>query len=149
MAKAIIFDWRRTLFDDDSGYEFPEAEGILQSCKSKGLRLATVSLVSKENEEKRRKEIENSKLRKYFDMALVTSVDKAPLFEEVRKTFSFSKNEICIIGDRIKDEIQIGIKNGYFTIWLRKGKFANDAPTKKTENPNHIILKLNELLEFL
>ncbi len=38
--------------------------------------------------------------------------------------------------------IKYGIKNGYPTVWLQKGKFSNELPNTETGEPLLIIKKL-------
>jgi len=149
MNKAIIFDWRRTLFNNDEDIEFPEADDTLQYCQSRGYRMAAISLVSPKNRAKRVEEINNSPLRKYFELALVTDFDKNQLFEQAVKHFNIPRNEIFIIGDRVSDEIKYGNKYGHPTIWLKEGKFSSELPTEEIGKPTYVINELGNLKKIL
>ncbi len=150
--KAIIFDWGRTLFDSETKKEFPEAEKVLASCKERGYRLALVSLTSIHSNatlEERKRQIENSPLRKYFEAVAVTDTDKDKSFDEIVQKLNLPREEILIVDDRTVRGIRYGNLRNHPTVWLQKGKFANELPNKKTRNPTYTIHSLPELPEIL
>lgn len=53
------------------------------------------------------------------------------------------------MGDRIMREIEIGNNLGMQTMWYKKGKFVDELPVVKTQEPNYIIQELNEVLNFI
>jgi len=152
--KAIIFDWARTLFDRDNNKEFTEAEEVLKYCQGKAYRMAVVSLVTAKNDpgttmEDREKEMEQSPLRKYFEMALVTDGDKDKLFDQVVAHFNVPRDRILIVDDRTVRGIKYGNKHGHPTVWLQKGKFADELPSEEMGQPTHIVSELIELLKII
>ena len=60
----------------------------------------------------------------------------------------FPKDSI-VIGDRIRREITFGNELGMTTIWLKRGFFADEAPEKKEEQPDHIITALEQIGQIL
>lgn len=151
--KAIIFDWGWTLFSHDLGAEFPEAEEVLQHCASKGYRLALVSLVTKRytpdtSRLTRAKQVEQSLLRKYFEFVLVTDDEtgKDQALEEAVERFGIPRSEIMIVDDRTIRGIKYGNRLGHSTIWLQKGKFAQELPNEETGQPTHTIHELKEMM---
>lgn len=150
--KAIIFDWGRTLFDSETKNEFQDAEGVLNWCKEKGYRIACVSLVSKVANatlEERRRQIETSSLRKFFEIVSVTDVDKDIILDEIVAKLNMQRSEILIIDDRMIRGIKYGNLRGHPTVWFQNGKFANELPNKETKEPTFIIHSLEELKDVL
>ncbi len=153
--KAVIFDWGRTLFDSDKRTEFPESERVLNYCKEKGYRLAAISLTVKGGSatlEERKRQVENSPLRGYFEIALVifgSQQDKEKSYDEIIEHFGFLPSEILIIDDQTNRGIKYGNRHGHPTVWLKQGKFANELPTEETGQPAYTITNLKELLEIL
>jgi len=156
LIKAVIFDWGWTLFSHELGAEFPEAEEALQHCASKGYRLALVSLVTKRYTPDtprltRSKQIEESPLRKYFEFVLVTDDEsgKDTALEEAVGRLGIPRSEILIVDDRTIRGIKYGNQHGHPTIWLQRGKFAQELPNEDTGQPTHIIHELKELILIL
>ena len=150
--KAVIFDWGRTLYDSIKKKEFSEAYDVLEHCRKRGYRLAVVSLVTghaNSTLEERKNAIEQSPLRKYFEIALVTDKDKDDKFDEVVAYFNLPRTSICIIDDRVIRGIRYGNFYGHPTIWFQNGKFANELPDKTTGIPTYTITSLGELLKIL
>lgn len=148
MIKAVIVDWGRTLYDSENKIELPEAEGVLKFCRARGLRLATVSLVSAVSNatlEERQNQVENSPLRLYFEMALVADGDKDALFDQVVLYFGLPREEILIVDDRVIRGIRYGNAHGHPTVWIKKGKFAGELPDEQTGMPTYTITGLVEL----
>ena len=46
---------------------------------------------------------------------------------------------VSVVGDRMREEIRIGNRLGYRSIWVRAGKFASEAPDAETGEPTHIV----------
>lgn len=152
MIKAAIFDWGRTLFDSENKREFPEARDVLEFCKNRGLRLATVSLVSAVSNaalEERTQQVERSPLRPYFELALVTDVDKDVLFDQVVQHFGLPREVILIVDDRTIRGIRYGNAHGHPTVWIKKGKFSNELPNEQTGMPTYMISELAQLPKIL
>ncbi|OGZ00561.1 MAG: hypothetical protein A2946_02315 [Candidatus Liptonbacteria bacterium RIFCSPLOWO2_01_FULL_53_13] len=153
--KAIIFDWARTLYDpDDTKKEFPESEAVLTYCRDKGLRLAVVSLLSKQytpdtTVAMRTELIEASPLRKYFEIALVVEENKYKALDEAVARLGFPRSQILIVDDRTVRGVKYGNHRGHPTVWLQKGKFAGELPDGTTGEPTYTIHKLGELKNIL
>lgn len=150
--KSIIFDWGRTLFDSDAKKEFSEAEGVLELCAKRGYRLALVSLVNINSNiglDGRKKQIENSPLRKYFEAVAVTDTDKDKILDETVAKLNLPREEILIVDDRVVRGIKYGNLHGHPTVWLQKGKFADELPTPETKFPTFTIHSLSELTNII
>jgi FMN phosphatase YigB (HAD superfamily) len=153
--KAIIFDWARTLYDPETNQEFSNAVDILEYCTQKKYRLALVSLVTKKENlpgtslETRNQQIKTSPLSKYFEKILTTEDDKNSILDETVKHFGLSNSEILIVDDRTIRGILYGNQRGISTVWLRRGKFANELPNEETGQPTYTIHSLTELKNIL
>ena len=80
-------------------YLFPEAEKILQKFKEKGYRII---LATFGNEDWKLKEIENLKIKKYFDEVIATGKDKKYCLD-----FLKAKNgELILINDNAKETVK-------------------------------------------
>ncbi len=151
-VRAIIFDWGRTLFESESKVEFPESNSILEFCQKRLYRLALVSLVSSianATLQERIKQIETSPLRHFFEFTAITDKDKDKALDEVVAKLGLPRNEILIVDDRTIRGIKYGNKRGHPTVWLQKGKFANELPNKDTGIPTSTIQSLNQLSDII
>ena len=153
--KAIIFDWARTLYDVENNREFPEAKDILEYCKQKNYRLALVSLVTiNESEpgtslESRNQQINHSPLKTYFEKILTTNDNKDLVLDKMIKYLGVPNNEILIVDDRTIRDVRYGDQRGIPTVWLKRGKFANELPNQETGQPTYIINSLSELKNII
>ena len=152
--KAVIFDWGRTLWDNDINQLDHGAKEVLDYCFSK-YKLGLVSIATHESAEQRHQKITNLGFDKYFsDIEIIGAADveaegKDHLLEKVAKNLGVAHQSIAIVGDRVFREIQWGNQHGCVTIWLQKGKFANELPNAETGEPTHVIHELKELRSIL
>ena len=150
--KAIIFDWGRTLFDSETKKEFPESEKVLALCAKRGYKMATVSLVTHHANatlDERKRQIDTSPLRKYFEYTAVTDTDKNKELDKAVLKLNLPREEILIVDDRVIRGVKYGNLHGHPTIWLQKGKFENELPNDETKSPTFIIHSLEELADIL
>lgn len=151
--KAIIFDWGRTLYDVDIKKEISDAEDILSYCKQKGYKICVASLarpLTGDSVEERRKQIENSSLGKYLDMLEVSNTkEKDEMLDNLVKKLNILKTEILFVDDRVVKSIKYGNKNGYPTVWLKSGPFANELHNSETGSPTFTIETLSELKNII
>lgn len=149
--KAIIFDWGRTLFDVDTKNEIMGSEDILSYCKQKGYKICVASLVRANTTiEERKNQIKCLPLGKYFDMFEVSDEkEKDNILEKLIKKLNLQKEEILFVDDRVVKSIKYGNKNGYPTVWLQNGVFANELPDEDTGKPTFVIKSLLELKNII
>lgn len=134
----IIFDYNRTLFNPESGKLYPGTIELLKMLYKK----YQLFLITK-NEPGRDQKITEFGIKEYFqDIAFV---DKKTI--EIFKKLVNESESVMVVGDRVKDEIKIGNKLGYTTVWIRQGKFAKEYPVFPEECPDYAIFNLNELLK--
>lgn len=151
--KAIIFDWGRTLFDMDTENIFPDSEHILEYCKEKGYKMCVASLARRamgNTPEKRKNQILNSILNKYFDFIEVSEKkEKDNILDSLVEKLNMDRKEILIVDDRVIKSIKYGNTKGHPTVWLKRGLFENELPNEETKNPSFIIKSLLELKDIV
>lgn len=137
MRTAVVFDFNRTLFDPDAEALFPEALKVLGGLRDAGVPLC---LVCKGGPD-RRDLIERLGLPQFFERIVVTERKGAENFQECKDL-----HPDCawvVVGDRLEEELRHGAACGMRTIWLQKGKFADEVPA---DVPcHHVIYSLAEL----
>ena len=142
--KAIIFDWGRTLYDSENQVLFPGTENVLQIL-SKLYLLVIVSLVSDGNIGKRMQILRACEIGKYFAAVYFAQNDKDSLYELALSRLAIASREATIVDDRVVRGIKWGNACSATTIWLRRGKFMNEEPSKETGPPTYIISRLEEV----
>lgn len=53
-----------------------------------------------------------------------------------------------VVGDRVRSEIEIGNKLRTITIWVKQGRFCEETPLSKFQEPKFIINSLIDLLDL-
>ncbi len=143
--KLIIFDWGGTLHDPVAKELFPGTIKVLEKLHWH-YQLALVSLAKSQSYEERMKTITERGVAPYFAKILVDEEDKDGLYEKLLKDFNLNPQNVVVVDDRTIRGIAWGNKHGATTIWVKRGKFANELPTEETGRPTQIIHDLGELL---
>ncbi len=146
--KAIIFDWGRTLHDPDIDSLFPGTQEVLEEL-SKKYTLALVTLAKSQSPEYRRKTIKESGIKPYFRAIVIGNEEKDKLYEEALKELALLPENVVVVDDRTIRGISWGNRSGAMTIWMRRGKFAEELPTIETGDPTHTITDLSALTRIL
>ena len=141
--KAAIFDFTRTLFDPEKGELYPGAFPLLEFFRNQGWRLALLSRAG----EGRQDFI--ASISYFFEIIKVVSDKSLEDFQEIAARLGLNPSDLLIIGDRIKREIVLGNRMGAITIWLKQGKFKQETPDNKSEEPHYIFESLSEITTFL
>lgn len=149
MVKAIIFDWGRTLWDNDNDVLFSDSKEILGYLKGKGYRMAVLSISAPEDFEQKYETIKKSGLASYFDKVLVSTKKEKEEIDEINKVWSLEYKDIVMIGDQVIREVAIANKLGMDSILVKRGKFADQIPTEETGNPTYTISTVSELKSIL
>ncbi len=148
MIKTIIFDFNRTIYDPELDLIENKTINLLRYFKSKNIKLALITTYEKN----RNKKIIQLKLNKYFDLIKITREKTVNDFLDTLLKLSSKPKDTVVVGDYLKDEINIGNILGLTTIWLKKGKFSNVSPENKFETPDYIIedlIRLKEMIIYL
>ncbi|MBI3033090.1 HAD hydrolase-like protein [Candidatus Woesearchaeota archaeon] len=149
MIKAIIFDWGRTLYDNDNNCLFNEAKPVLDYLFKKYI-LCIVSLGKNGHDIQQRQDIiDHENLRNHFVFIMFDHVGKDHLYEATLRKLKLKPEEMVIVDDRTVRGIAWGNKHQCKTVWLKKGKFSHEEPNEETGKPGYIIHSLSQLLEIL
>ena len=148
MARLIIFDWGRTLYDPDAKSLLSGASETLQILKRKHL-LAVVALASDGDIERRQRALKESGIETLFSLVLFGAENKDALYKQALNDLQINPSEVVIVDDRVIRGVRWGNQNGAKTIWLRRGKFSEELPDADTGEPTHTITDISELVGLL
>jgi FMN phosphatase YigB (HAD superfamily) len=138
----IIFDYNRTLFDPENNRLYDGVFEVIEEL-SHNYSLFLFSY----NEFGREKFMEDIGIRKFFkNIALIEEKNETNMLQ---LTHGFPAETTLVVGDSLRDEITIGNKLGYESIWLKKGKYAVETPRNAQEKPKYTIHSLDEIFEIL
>ena len=143
MIKAVIFDFNRTLYDPDSKGIEKETRGMLYCLKDSRIKLGLISVNS------RKMLIDDLGLPIIFSFILFTDEKTKEDFENAMEQLKASKEETIVVGDEIKSEIKAANKAGIRTVWLRKGKFADEFPDSIEEEPDYVIEEISDIIQII
>lgn len=156
--KAIIFDWGGVFVDAETKEFYPDAKKVLEYCRVQGYRLALAVIASKFNE--RKEQIEKSDLKDFFEIIRIGSLKpeqisdptfkgKDVLYEEINNYLKLPREQVLIIDDRTVRGIRYANEHGHPSIWVQKGKFANELPNETTGYPIVTVKSLKEIVNFV
>ncbi len=156
--KAIIFDWGGVFVDAETKERYPEGKEVLEYCKKKGYRMGLAVIAS--DFEERKKQIEESDIREFFEIFRIGSLSKEQIwdsgfkgkdaiFEEIAAYFELPAEEILIIDDRTVRGIRYANQHGHPSIWVSRGKFAHELPNEETGEPTHRVYALKEVVGLI
>ena len=141
----IIFDYNRTLNDPDNYPDdifVPGTLPVLNTLKEKGF---TLFMYCKGGEGR------TGMLNQYSSLFQAVCVVPEKSFDSL-KAFcdanSIDPKAAWMVGDRVMKEIAFGNALGMKTVWLKKGKFAEEGPKNKEEEPEFTIISLAGLLKI-
>lgn len=140
--KIIIIDFMRTLYDPETEALFADSLSVLESLQSTDRALI---LLSRE-EGQRRSLMTELGLEPYFTEIILTKDKRSAMREIVDRRHS---EQIVVIGDRIRGEIAFGNEYGAKTIWIKKGKFADELPRSEGEKPDHTVTAFADSVELV
>jgi len=137
MIRAIIFDWGRTLYDSEHAALFPAVPALLAAL-SQRYTLAIVSLVSGDYAPRvaaRRAAIAEADIERFFEVIAFVPDDKEGAYRDVLAQLALSPNEVAVVDDPMRRGISWGNAHGATTIWLQRGRFADELPDAVTGQP--------------
>lgn len=142
MVRAIIFDWKRTLYDPDNRVLIDGATELLEYIRRKNIKMI---LMGKGGEDMQ-KEVERLRVEQFFSHIVFAEGEKDP---KVFAKYIEESKRTLFIGDRVRSELEIGNKLGATTVWIKQGKFAQEEPENKQQEPNYTVASLNDCLNLL
>jgi len=145
MIKCIIFDFNRTVYDPETNDFCLGALELFDVLGDRGIKIGVVSTGGEERQDL----IKSLGIEKFIDYLKITNKKSEEDFNEVINLFGFNFDEVMVVGDRIFREIEIGNMVGAKTIWYKRGKFANELPKNKLQEPAHIIMELKQILDLI
>jgi FMN phosphatase YigB (HAD superfamily) len=141
---SCIFDWKRTLYDPDTGQLIQGARPVLELLTSHRVPCILIGKGDPEMEAK----VSSFQVRQFFQQVIFSGNEKdALVFKSfVHKTIPKST---VIIGDRTRSEIEIGNRLGTTTIWVKQGKFRTEEPLSLNQKATYTVSSLSELYALL
>lgn len=125
---------------------YPDARQTLRELRNAGYKLFLVTLG---RSQRQKNKIDRLGIAPYFDRIIN---EGPPAHEywltELCETNHLKPEEVVVVGDRTHDEIRAGNRLGFTTVWLRRGRFADEEPVRG-ERPNYEIRYLAQLSTLL
>lgn len=142
MINAVIFDWKRTLYNPEKKILMEGTKELLLFLRKKNIPLI---LIGKDDDQMKR-EMKKLKVYDFFTQVIFTPTKNLNLFSK----FIFNKQpqNTYVIGDRVRSEIEIGNRLNMTTIWIKQGKFAEELPSNSDQQPSFTVLSLFNLLDL-
>ncbi len=142
--KTVIFDWKQTLYNPEQKNLIEGAADILTYLKNKGMYLAVIGKGNVDMYD----EVERLGVKQYFNhVAFREGTKDAELFEEIVN--KEGADQTIFIGDRVRSELEVGNSLGCRTIWVKQGKFADELPENKNQEPTYTVNSLLEAQQLL
>ncbi len=129
---------------------FPGVPGLLKKLRKKHkLALITFGVMEKQQEK-----IKQLKVAPYFDFVAIDQwsgikATKADSFLGVMEKLKLKAEEIAVVGDNPKNEIEVGNKLGMTTIRVLQGKFKDYTPKSDFERADFQVKKVTEVAGVL
>jgi putative hydrolase of the HAD superfamily len=142
MPYSIIFDWKRTLYNPETGKLIPGASQILKHFSDLKIPLFLIG----KGKEEMYAEVKRLDVEKYFQEVLFVGSSKSPQNFAPHIDPNNPKSTI-VIGDRISSELRIGKSLGCTTVWIRQGEFASEEPESDEQKPDFVFESL-EAVDF-
>ncbi len=125
---------------------FPGTMASINEFKRTGYKLFLVTFGNREMQEKKIKALG---LEMAFDKIIITDkpMGKEKCFREILSKYDLKPEQVLCVGDKIKDEIEVGKKLGMHTALVKHGRHYNFHKSEITENaPYTFINKISDLL---
>lgn len=141
MIEAVIFDWKRTLYDPEKKSLISGAVDALQYLGASGIKLY---LVGKDPTNEMTDEPERLGISDYFTVVHFVTGPKSD--DDLGQFINPDEpNHTAVVGDRVRSEIAVGNRLGAQTIWIQNGKFATETPETPEQNPDYTLTDISEL----
>ncbi len=147
MQKVILFDWGRTLYDPETKELFPGVTTLLCALSAR-YTLAIVCLATDGDYERRRRVMQENDIERLFSGIYMAEEGKDKLYENALLELGFQAEQAVVVDDRAVRGIRWGAQRGAQTVWVCRGKFAEERPTAETGYPTHTIQDITELSQI-
>lgn len=139
MVNAIIFDWKRTLYDPEKRELIDGSRDVLTTLGTEGLDLY---LVGKDPDSTMRGEVIRLEVARWFTSIHFVTGSKS---DEDFYQFIREPSQTVVVGDRVRSEIEVGNRIGAITVHIAAGKFADERPLSPGQVPDYSVHNINEL----
>ncbi len=137
-VEVVVFDWKRTLYDPDEQVLIDGALHVLEHVKKISVPMY---LIGKGGEDMY-DEVQRLRVAEFFTKIVFREGAKD---EDLFKPYITEDSARTIfLGDRIRSELAAGKSLGATTIWVRQGKFADEAPENSSQVPDFTVTSLLE-----
>ncbi|MDP2704316.1 MAG: HAD hydrolase-like protein [bacterium] len=140
--RIIIFDFNRTLYDPNTDSLVSGALQVLQR-----FSLAFSLYLLSTDSPSRLFCIKDLGIERYFKKIVLVPEKSIPVFEFLARFADIPSS--YVVGDRVRSEIRMGKTVGFQTIWVQSGKFSEETPRTATEQPDHTVSSLLEILSLI
>ncbi|MDP6923801.1 MAG: HAD-IA family hydrolase [Candidatus Scalindua sp.] len=126
---------------------FPDTMDSINELKKIGYKLFLVTFGSREMQEKKIKVLG---LEKTFDEIIITENPrgKEKCFKEILSKYDLEPEQVLCVGDKIKDEIEVGKRFGMSTALMKHGRHYHFYKSEINEEGSYLhITKVSDLLE--
>lgn len=142
--KLVIFDWKWTLYHPPSKQLLPGAKELIDHLHARKVKMV---IIGKDQGGNMDEAVDNLGVRKYFhDIRFIKAPKTPELFNGYAR--GFLPEQVWVVGDRVRGEIDTGNKIDARTVWMRVGNFSNQTPESKEQEPDYTFRSLHDLLEF-
>ena len=146
MIKGIIFDWGRTLYDNDKKELMDGAIFVLKELKNKKYKLC---LVTRGVHQEKENAIKKTNVVQYFEEIFFVHEKVENDFVKCLNAMNLKHDEVMVVGDKVRNEVKVGNVLGMTTVWFRNGKYKDEVPEHDLEKPKHTILNLRDVLKLI
>ncbi len=144
MKKIIILDFNRTIYDPETKELVLDTKAVLHCLLRRNFELYLIS----HGNNSRKSLINDLGINQYFKHIIITPGKTRKDFQQLIKQ-NIDLRTSFVIGDRIRQEIAFGNLLGMQTIWIRNGKFSNETPRNKNEQPDYTVRTLKNVLRII
>lgn len=131
---------------DETLIPYPDMRQTLKELRNAGYHLFLITLG---RSQRQKNKIDRLGIAPYFDRIINEGPPAHEYWlKELCKTTGLSPSEMVVVGDRTHDEIRTGNRLGFTTVWLRRGRFAEEEPAPG-ERPDYEIRYLAQLSTLL
>ena len=133
--------------DVEDAILFPDTMDSINELRSIGYKLFLVTFGNREMQEKK---IKILGIERAFDEIVITENPrgKEKCFKEILTKYDLEPEQVLCVGDKIKDEIEVGKRFGMSTALMKHGRHYHFYKSEINDNAPYLhITKVSDLLE--